>query len=200
MLPPPPHLTLSPAPLLLFSPLATATVSPNSSWYRPNPNTYQNTTVITIDRARTNITLKFNNGSIMVSNATQTSVDATSAADQSYILFNNTVLGYANRDVNFTVDGVIYANRTADASGFVSFNYTKFIASGSSHVFKWVVNTSNYDVNNDGVVDIYDLILVGNNPDQSIPLPYPDYDVDGNGKVDLNDYLDVLFYLKNLNI
>jgi Ca2+-binding EF-hand superfamily protein len=70
----------------------------------------------------------------------------------------------------------------------------------TTNVFKWVANNSKYDVNKDGVVNIYDLIIIGNNPDQSVPLPYPDYDVDENGKVDLNDFSEVLFYLKSLNI
>ena len=75
-----------------LSPLATATVSPNASWYRPNPNTYQNTTVITINR--TNISLKFENGSIKVSNVLRKSLTSTSESDQSYILFKNTVPEY----------------------------------------------------------------------------------------------------------
>ncbi|MDO8724532.1 MAG: hypothetical protein Q7J35_00510 [Candidatus Methanoperedens sp.] len=105
----------------------------------PHPNTYQNTTVITIERARTNITLRFPNGTITV-NATQKSLNATTSYSQSYVVFNNTILAFANRDVNFAVDDVIYTNKTANASGFLSFNYTNFMASGSMHTFKWVLN------------------------------------------------------------
>lgn len=95
---------------------------------------YQNTTVITINRTRTNITLKFDNGSINVSNATRTFLKATSEGEQSYILFKNTVPEYANRNVNFTVDGVFFANRTADASVFITFNYTKVIKQGFAYL------------------------------------------------------------------
>jgi len=177
--------------LLSLSPLATATVSPNESWYRPNPNTYQNTTVITIDRARTYHKLKFPNGSITVTDANQTLLTATSAAGQSYILFNNTIPGFYNKSVTFMVDNVIYANQTANESGFVSFNYTSLISSGSSHTFKWLSNTSSSgvdgDLNDDGIVDEKDVDIVNQHMWNVTSSPYPNYDVNQDGIVDILD-------------
>jgi len=183
---------LIPGTLLSLSPLAT--VSPNSSWYRPNPNTYQNTTVITINRTRTNISLKFENGSIRVNNATRTSLIATSEADLSYILFKNTIPEYANRNVNFTVDGVFFANSTADASGFISLNHTKSITSGSSHTFEWTAFTPitpgdevSGDLNGDGVVDEKDVVIVNQHMGNLTWPPFPNYDVNQDGIVDIYD-------------
>ena len=102
-----------------------------------------------------------------MSNATRTLLTATSEGDQSYVLFKNTVPEYANRNVNFTVDGVFFANRTANASGFITFNYSKVIKSGSSHTFEWTAFTPNTpgdevsgDLNGDGVVDEKDVVIV----------------------------------------
>jgi len=180
----PNHLYTS-TPTLIFpngtlqqlSPLATATVSPNSSWYRPNPNTYQNTTVITINRIRTNITLKFPNGSIMVSNATQTSFEAVTDSPQSYVIINNTVPEFANKNLSFTADGVTYANSTADSKGFVSFNYT---GAWSKHRFEWVIIP-------DGNVYLLDLIQVALHFGEATSAPYPNYDANEDGKVDISD-------------
>ena len=86
---PTPSPNIIPGALLSLSLLATAIVSPNESWYRPNPKSYQNTTVITINRTRTNISLKFPIGTMTVSNATRTSFEATTAYPQSYLLINN---------------------------------------------------------------------------------------------------------------
>jgi hypothetical protein len=160
-----------------LSPLATATVSPNSSWYRPNPNTYQNTTVITIDRARTNITLRFSNGSITVCNATQTRFDATTDYHQSYVIINNTVPEFANKNLSFTADGITYANSTADSNGFVSFNYT---GTWSKHTFEWVIIP-------DGNVNLLDLIQVALHFGEKTSAPYPSYDLNADGIVDIFD-------------
>jgi len=75
----------------------------------------------------------------MVSNATQTRLIATSDYSQSYVVFNNTVPGFAGRSVSFFVDGTRYANSTANATGFVSFNY---MGAWLSHTFEWVVTDS----------------------------------------------------------
>jgi len=170
-------------PLLTLSPLATATVSPNPSWYRSNPNTYQNTTVITIDRARTNISLKFPNGSITISNATQTSFDATTDYHQSWVIINNTLPEKANQNLSFAADGVTYANSTADSKGFVSFNYT---GAWSKHTFEWKFSLSIYDLNSDGEVNILDLNMIAQNfyqPAASCPV----CDVDKDGIISILD-------------
>jgi hypothetical protein len=163
--------------LLSLSPLATATISPDSSWYRSIPNTYQNTTVITINRTRTNISLKFTNGTLTVSNATRTSFEATTAYPQSYVIINNTLPEMANKGLSFTADGITYANSTADAKGFVSFNYT---GTWSKHTFGWVVNSN-------GNVSLSDLILVATHFGEATSAPYPSYDPNTDGIVSIFD-------------
>jgi hypothetical protein len=129
-----------------------------------------------------------------VSNATQTMLTATSDADQSYILFDNIVPEYANRNVNFTVDGVFYANSTADASGSISFNYTGFSGSGSTHTFEWVAFTPiipgpevSGDLNGDGVVDEKDVVIVNQHMGNLTWPPFPNYDINQDGIVDIYD-------------
>ena len=89
------------------------------------------------------------------------------------------------------VDNLIYANQTANESGFVSFNYTSFISSGSSHTFKWLSNTSSSaiegDLNDDGVVDEKDVDIVRQHMWTLTSSPYPNYDVNQDGIVDILD-------------
>ena len=44
-----------------------------------------------------------------------------------------------------------------------------------------------YDVNQDGVVDIADLVIVSQHFGESTTAPYPRYDVNADGKVDILD-------------
>lgn len=103
---------------------------------------------------------------------------------QRYVIFNNSVPGFANRTISFVVDGGIYNNRTANDTGFISFNYT---GAWSSHRFEWITGSSDYDLNKDGAVNVLDLNLIGQNMGKKTFAPYPDYDVDGNGNVDMMD-------------
>jgi len=106
----------------------------------------------------------------------------------------NTVPEYAKRNVNFTVDGVFFANKTADASGFITFNYTKVIKSGSSHTFEWVAFTPitpgdevSGDLNGDGVIDEKDVVIVNQHMGNLTWPQFPNYDVNTNGIVDIYD-------------
>ncbi|MDP2844752.1 MAG: dockerin type I domain-containing protein [Candidatus Methanoperedens sp.] len=132
-----------------------------------------------------------------MSNATQTSLNATSDYDQSYVVINNTIPGYANMDVKFYVDDALYTNKTANATGFISFNYT---GAWSSHTFKWVVNFPRYDINKDGMVNILDLNYIGQHFNEVTVSSYPDYDVDESGKVDGADFLNVSLYFGEITV
>ncbi|MCG2735984.1 MAG: dockerin type I domain-containing protein [Candidatus Methanoperedenaceae archaeon] len=113
----------------------------------------------------------------MASNATQTRFDATTDYSQSYVIINNTVPGFANKNLSFTADGITYANSTADSKGFVSFNYT---GTWSKHTFEWVMES-------DKIVNILDLLLVAQHFGEETSAPYPDYDANKDGKVDISD-------------
>ena len=90
------------------------------------------------------------------------------------------------------MDGTFYANATANASGFVSFNYT---GAWSSHIFEWVTDTMRYDVNHDGFVDIFDITVVSQHVGETTVAPYPDYDVNENGGVDMVDLMLVFLHM-----
>lgn len=169
-----------------LSPLATATVSPDESWYRPNPNTYQNTTVIQVNRTRTNISLKFPNGTMTVTNATRTSFEASTNSTQSYVLINNTLPEFANKNILFLVDGVRYASTMANSTGFMSINYTG--SWSSPHTFEWFSSAGSFlyqDVNQDGLVNIDDLnyisLIINTNGTCAL------CDVNRDGSVDIYD-------------
>ena len=82
------------------------------------------------------------------------------------------------------MDDAIYTNKTANASGFLSFNYTNYTDAGSTHNFKWTLNVPGYDINQDGIVNILDLNYIGQHYGEVTSSPYPTYDVDQNGIVD----------------
>ena len=103
--------------------------------------------------------------------------------------------GFAYANVSFFVDGDFYANATANASGFVSFNYSGI---WSSHIFEWVTDTMRYDVNHDGGVDIFDITIVSQHFGETTVSPYPDYDVDENGGVDWSDMMLVFLHMGDL--
>ena len=107
-------------------------------------------------------------------------------------MFNNTVPGFAKANVSFMVDGVFYANATANASGFVSFNYTGVC---SSHIFEWVTDDAGNDVNRDGVVDVFDITLVSKHFGETTAAPYPDYDVNEDGVVNMTDIWQVVLHM-----
>lgn len=46
---------------------------------------------------------------------------------------------------------------------------------------------SPYDVDENGIVDVNDLILIGQHLNEVVPLPYPRYDVNKNGRVNIED-------------
>ncbi len=123
-----------------LQPLANVSgVNPDSSWYRSDPNTYQNTTTLQINYTRTNITV--NAGS----NATNITVNRwnTSLA-QGQILANFTAESVNGNNVNFTVcnltastiyavknDGAAFATKTANSQGCIWFNNSVW----TSHTF-----------------------------------------------------------------
>lgn len=89
---------------------------------------------------------------------------------------------------------MFFANRTADASGFITFNYTKVITSGSSHTFEWVAFTPiipghevSGDLNGDGVVDEKDVVIVNQHMGNLTRPPFPNYDVNQDGILDIYD-------------
>jgi len=123
-----------------LQPLAQVTgVSPDPSWYRPTPNTYQNTTVLQINYTRTNISVNANQ------NATNITVTRwNTSLSQGQVLVNFTAESVGGNNVNFTVcsltatktyaikkDGAAFASKTADSSGCVWFNNSVW----TSHVF-----------------------------------------------------------------
>ncbi len=62
---------------------------------------------------------------------------------------------------------MFFANSRADASGFISFNYTRILTSRSSHTFERVAFTPiipgsevSRDLNGEGVVDEKDVVIV----------------------------------------
>ncbi|KPQ40895.1 MAG: Dockerin type I repeat protein, partial [Candidatus Methanoperedens nitroreducens] len=46
-----------------------------------------------------------------------------------------------------------------------------------------------YDINNDGIVNIYDLFRVSKHFGENTTIPYPAYDVNEDGKVDISDLI-----------
>ncbi len=76
-----------------LQPLAQVTgITPDASWYRANPNTYQNTTNLTINYTRTNLTFA-------VTNATNITVSEYSSSKINFTATNAT----ANQKMNITV-------------------------------------------------------------------------------------------------
>ena len=98
------------------------------------------------------------------------------------------------------MDDVIYTNKTANASGFLSFNYTNFMASGSMHTFKLALNVPGYDIDQNGFVNILDLNYIGQHINEVTVSPYPAYDVDQNGIVDSEDMLIVLLHFGEITV
>ncbi len=83
----------------------------------------------------------------------------------------------ANKDVSFTADGITYATSTADSKGFVSINYSW---TGSKHKFEWASNP-------DGNTGMVDLIQVSLHFGEVTSAPYPSYDPNADGIVDISD-------------
>ena len=49
------------------------------------------------------------------------------------------------------------------------------------------VCNESWDVNRDGIIDIRDIVIVGQHFGQTTSPPYPSYDVNGDGIVDIRD-------------
>jgi len=147
----------------------------------PQPQHIPEHHVIQINKSRTDISLKFQNGTMTVSNATRTSFEATTDYPQSYVLINNTLPEMANKNLSFKVDGANYANSTADSNGFVSINYT---GTWSQNTFEWALIP-------DGNTNFTDLIQIALHFGEVTAAPYPRYDVNTDGVVDVYDIIAV---------
>ena len=90
-------------------------------------------------------------------------------------MINNTLPEMANKDVSFTADEVTYAASTVDSKDLVSINYSW---TGSKHKFEWASNP-------DGNTSMVDLIQVGLHFGEETSAPYPSYDVNADGIVDI---------------
>ena len=100
-------------------------------------------------------------------------------------MINNTLPEIANQNLSFTADGVTYANGTANATGFVSFNYT---GAWSKHTFEWKspILLSVNDLNNDGEINILDMNMIAQHFNQPI-VSCPVCDVDKDGVISILD-------------
>ena len=113
----------------------------------------------------------------MVSNATRAGFEAASDFPQSYVLINNTLPETANHNLSLKVDGVTYANSTADSKGFVSFNYT---GNWSKHTFEFVMQS-------EGNLNLFDFAEIVSHFGEETSQPYPNYDLNTDGIVDVSD-------------
>jgi hypothetical protein len=102
-------------------PVASATISPNSSWYRSNPNTYQNTTTIQLPPA-TNWSI-LPNTTITVNASSDKNLTA-SWSGTAQVYFNTTIPGWQGQTLALRHNNVQVALAAADnITGFVSFLY-----------------------------------------------------------------------------
>jgi len=120
-----------------------------------------------------------------VSNATQTKLDAVTNFSQSYVMFNNTIPGFANSNVSFMVNGVKYATNMANSTGFMSFNYTGHMSTLTTFEFQGIFVPE--DVNQDGEIDLQDLIFM--NIKINTNSTCDTCDVNKNGFVDIYDII-----------
>jgi len=102
-------------------PVASATIYPNSSWYRPNPNTYQNTTTIQLPPATNwsilpNITITINASSDKNLTASWPGI--------AQVYFNTTIPEWQGQPVYLIHDNVQVSSSIANATGFISFSYS----------------------------------------------------------------------------
>ena len=123
-------------------PVASATISPNSSWYRSNPNTYQNTTTIQLPPA-TNWSI-LPNATITVNASSDKNLTA-SWSGVATVYFNTTIPEWQGQPVYLIHGNFQVASSTANATGYVSFLYTglndTFNVTNTTKVIE--VNTSN---------------------------------------------------------
>ncbi len=91
-------------------------------------------------------------------------------------MINNTFQELGNKNITFLVDRFFYAS-TADSTGFVSFNYT---GNSSKHAFEWVLQS-------DGNTTLFDMFLVAEHIGEVTSAPYPGYDINEDGIVDILD-------------
>lgn len=101
-------------------PVASTTISPNSSWYRPNPNTYQNTTTIQLP-VPTNWSIKPDT-TISVNASSDINLTA-SWLGTATVLFNTTT-SWTSTTLYLKHDGTTVDTKTSNATGFVNFTYT----------------------------------------------------------------------------
>ncbi len=113
---------------------------------------------------------------------------------------------YTNYGLSFTPDlGTSWQTFMAvfNTSGFsgtvndgrLMFQLAQFAAAGDTYYIddvrlEKVENYhSIYDINNDGIVNIYDLFRVSKHFGENTTIPYPAYDVNEDGKVDISDLI-----------
>ena len=102
-------------------PVASATIYPNSSWYRPNPNTYQNTTTIQLPPA-TNWSILPNTAITVNASSDKNLTASWSGVAQVY--FNTTIPEWQGQPVYLRHNNFQVASSIANATGFVSFQYS----------------------------------------------------------------------------
>ena len=113
---------------------------------------------------------------------------------------------YTNYGLSFTPDlGTIWQTFMAEFNtssftgtvndGRLMFQLNQFAAAGDTYYIddvrlEKVENYhSIYDINNDGIVNIYDLFRVSKHFGENTTIPYPAYDVNADGKVDISDLI-----------
>ncbi len=96
-------------------------INPDSSWYRSNPNTYQNTTTIQLPQAT--------NWSILP----DTTINVNASSDKNLtaswsgsatVLFNTTIPEWNSTTLYLKHDGTTVDTKSSNSTGFVNFSYT----------------------------------------------------------------------------
>ena len=120
---------------------ASTIITPNSSWYRPNPNTYQNTTTITLPQPTNwgilpNITINVNASS----DKNLTALWLGTAQ----VNFNTTIPEWASQTLYLKHDEAIVDTKDANITGFVAFSYTGLNGTFNVTLGEWQYNVSGF--------------------------------------------------------
>ncbi|MFH1431708.1 MAG: hypothetical protein ABIG84_00630, partial [archaeon] len=122
-----------------LQPLANVSgVNPDASWYRSNPNTYQNTTTLQINYTKTNITIAVTNTTnITVSEYSQAKINFTAtnttASQKMNITISNSTFPVVNGwQYHIKKDGVIQSTQAASSNQVIFTN----ISIGSEYIIE----------------------------------------------------------------
>ena len=101
------------------------------------------------------------------------------------------VIWYMNNSQVKTDPNVNLSNYTNSSASIGTYNVTVSATDGIGTVTKiwnWtIICNAPWDVNGDGIVDIRDIVIVGQHFGQTTSPPYPRYDVNADGIVDIRD-------------